>query len=441
MYVHSRIKASLIILLSLFTADVDAIMPYNELTLLDIDFNNKTPGALIGDGGAELGEPSSLGELTAEVVGNGPGENYLLVEYNGVNTNLSHSLRWEFLDDKEVTEGKVFVSLQITTSAYDHYSIRVRENSFSSNNFINMIYFPEGNFTLRDAAGPITGNQSTYVAGDTQNIDFIFDMDAGTSAMLINGDVVFSGRQHGISGAGVGSLITGYSHLADHNSFILDNIQVIEHEAIPLVLAADFEDKNLGQTIGTGGALMGEPVSVDIGLDTKVVNTSVSKALSVSNPGGGELSLDWEFIHDIEFTNGFIAVDMDIEFSVLDNYQISFVKHTGIKETFTTVNFAKNSEISITDSDGSAGVVGQYEAEQMYQLRLIYNMDTGLYNVELNSEVLLEEHPHDFNTGNGTAVLKTGFHPNSNKNSEFTIDNLYVRANEFPDIIFVDDFE
>jgi len=96
--------------------------------------------------------------------------------------------------------------------------------------------------------------------------------------------------------------------------------------------------------------------------------------------------------------------------------------------------------IGITDSDGFAGFVGTYQANQKYQLKLVFDMDAGLYKVLFDEDILLEDRAHEFNNDNGTGLLQTGFQSTALINSSFVVDNLQVRENLI-DKIFNNGFE
>ena len=414
--------------------------PVNELNLLSIDFNDKLPGSFIGEGGAELGEPVNLSSLTGEIIEDTLDENYLLVENNSGNTS-GHSLQWAFLNNQEITEGAVTFTFEFTPSALERYSISVRENDGAANAFLSLAYTSSGTFSGTDAAGVISMTNNNFAAGETQNIVITFDMDAGTSELIINGDIVFTGRKHGITDRGVGRLLTGYRSSNNSAPFKLDNMSVVAQDQLSLVLDADFEDKVLGQPIGSGGANVGEPESIPIEITTEVIEQSVdNKALLLEKLGTSARVLTWGVINDIEFTSGKIKIKMDLEFDALDQYSITFGKIGSSGNNYTSVNFTVDGRIGITDSDGFAGSVGLYQANQVYQLSLILDMDAGLYNVLFDGIILLENRPHEFNNENGTALLQTGFQSTALINSSFVVDNLQIRAN-LTDEVFSNGFE
>ncbi len=220
------------------------------------------------------------------------------------------------------------------------------------------------------------------------------------------------------------------------------DVSAVTMGQLPLALGADFENKILGDPIGTGGAALGEPVSIDNGLITEVVESGMgNQALILQHTSNSTQGLEWELLGDIEFTTGTIDVSMDLNFPTLDQYSITFVNARDADNFFTLVTFAATGSIGVTDNNGFAGFVGNYQADQDYQLKITIDSDNGLYDVEFDGNTLLGDHPHDFNSGNGMPLLFTSFQSSAEMNSIMVIDNVEVRAVLLDSLIFSNGFE
>lgn len=74
--------------------------------ILNVDFNDKVPGSVLGAGGAALGEPISSFAIDTEIIETSPGENHLKVD-NDLSSSGARSLTWEFLNNAEIASGLV----------------------------------------------------------------------------------------------------------------------------------------------------------------------------------------------------------------------------------------------------------------------------------------------------------------------------------------------
>ncbi len=432
----------LVIMTCLSTVSMAGV-PVGEQVLLQADFNDRVPGSFLGEGGASQGEPTDLSFLTGEIIEDTPGENFLLVTNDTGNTT-GRSLRWEFLNDAEIAAGVVTFSFQFTPSALDRYSIGVREFGGSSRTFMSLTFSDNGTIFGSDAAGVIPLVNNTYAAGVTQNVIMVFDMDAGTSDVNINGDVIVAAREHGITDRGVGRLLTGYSSSHAASSFNLDNILVTTPSPLPLVLDVDLEDKVLGDSIGTGGAEANEPVTITNGLNTEIIEFgAANQALLMQNSTSGSArTIRWEFLNNAEAKEGIVAIEIDVYFDQLDNYQFQVRQASGSSSSFSNTRFLVNGNISITDSGGSAGIVGSYVADQLYRLRFTFDIDNGTYIVWLDNDILVENKPYGVDDGNGIGSLLTGFQSSASSSASFVIDDLQIGVSEPTfDLIFRDNFE
>ncbi len=426
-----------------FISTAYSAMPGDDIVQLNANFNDKATGSTLATGGATLGEPTMLFNLNTLIIEDTPGENFLRVENDGSSTD-ARRIQWEFENNQEITDGEVTFSFEFTPSAWDRYSFTFKEQGGNSRTFLDIRYGINGMFFGTDAAGNISLTNNSYVIGATQNINITFDMDTGTSQLFINDEEVFTGREHGIDDRGIGRFSIGYSNSSNNNSFDLDNLSVITTKPLPLILEADFEDKVLGNAIGTGGAQLGEPIFVDNQLITEIIarGSNNNQALLLQN---SEISSSkiarWEFLNNDEITEGIIEIELNMFFEQLDNYQVLIREASASSSSFSNIIFTISGAILISDADSSTGVLGFYEDNQLHHLRMSFDLDNGIYTVWFDDAILVEDKPHGVMNGRGIGSILTGFLNNATIDASLTIDNLKVGIISDPDVIFCDGFD
>ena len=211
-----------------FTLDNIIIEQTKELPLvLDADFENKSLGDPIGEGGPELGEPISIPSIgiDTEVVSDLTGNQGLLVYRTP--SNSAKKLRWEFLNEREETKGIVVISAEVVFEEMDKYSFSIRENGLSGSSFNTINFSDNTDVSISDANGVML-NVANYQINTNYLIKWVFDMDMGSYDLYFNDNLIVDDRQHGVTtGRGVGSILTGFHSISTLNaSFVIDNIQV-----------------------------------------------------------------------------------------------------------------------------------------------------------------------------------------------------------------------
>lgn len=305
-----------------------------------------------------------------------------------------------------------------------------------------MRFNTNGTITAFDKSGYIVAANNSYTAGEMQHIKLVFNMYAGTSEMILNGQTLFENRSHGISDRGIGRLNTGYGSSSNGSTFNLDNLLVTTFDDLPLILDVDLEDKALGQPIGTGGAIIDEPVSIDPKIISEVINAGVgNRALLLEKHlDGVAQTARWEFLNDIEILSGIVSIEMDVEFDSLDGYQITVRENDSSDEHFANLLFFSDGRIVMTDANGTVGDVGTYVANQLYHIKFNFDLDNGSYTAVIDDEVLVQDRDYGDTNDRGIGPVVTGFIFNTST-CLFTIDNLQVYSSLVDELIFKENFE
>ncbi|HET8940779.1 MAG TPA: hypothetical protein VFN13_02165 [Rudaea sp.] len=406
------------------------------------DFDNKAVGQPIGVRGGVFGEPVDLDNLDTEVVATSPGQNVLRVSNDLAVTN-ARTLQWQLLDDTEIAEGEVKISFDFTPSALDNYRLYVRESGTSSRSFLSLNFSQSGRISASDANGAFTLSPNTYAANVIIHVDLVFDMDAKTSSVAFNGTTIANARAFGVTDRGIGQLAVGYGSSSSGSPFDLDNLVVTGPLPFPVVLDADFQDKTVGQPIGVGGARLHEPYQRDSYLDA-IVTEPVSGIrvldISASNLAQSR-ALRWQFLDNLEATTGLVVLDFNVAFSAKDVYNIIVRETSTAAQKFTDINFKPTGTIQISDANGIAVMnAGNYAAGQVYNFRIIHNVDTGTYDIFRNGVALLRERSHGV-TGRGPGALLFAIGYGASTSSHMQMDSLHVQVTGPLEGIFADGFE
>ncbi len=429
---------NLMCLMLLISTEVAA----EDYRLLDIDFDDRVHGTILGDGGAELGEPTRIDfQVEAEVLTLVFGQNLLNISYNG-SSNSASTVRWGLLNNAEINHGIVRYSLQFTPVSLDRYQIGVRESETSAENFLTLSFSESGEISAEDKLGGIDIIHDSYESGETQHIVMTFDMNAGTSEAYINGNKLFSGREHGITEKGVGDFLTGFSFGSNHTPFYVDEL-LVEHYLIR-VLDADFEDKTANQPLSTGGAIVGEPVIISDAINQVVKELAPERKLLVLDSLGAiqNNSMSWEFLSNLEVNSETLVIEADLTFNLLDSYH--FLIRDGIigDSNFASIFFSDQGKITVTDKNGMLSLPQTYEKNKPYRISLVFNFSNKNYSFYLNNEVLVEDRLHGVDSGIGIGAVIFGFEPDASNNASFMVDNIDVFATDRSlDVIFKDAFE
>jgi hypothetical protein len=419
------------ILLCLLPMSLVAGVPSEPVDLLRASFDDKPLGQPIGTGGASVGEPINVVRLDTEVT-DCQGSRCLQVK-NDLSDSDSRTIVWQLLDNAEVTTGIVSLRFTFTPSARDRYFFAVRESGSAARAFLSLRLFESGAVTATDSQGSIPLNSFTYAAEQTLDIQFDFDLDAGTSQASINDTVLFSGREHGVTDRGVGRLITGFDSSSGGSLFLIDDVIVLTEEALPLVLDADFDAEPVNQPLPPGNAANHRPVSINPAITADVLSAGAgNNALRLTLPAatGIAATVRWQFLDDIELLEGIVALETSVQFAARDHFSFSVREAATSSASFATVEFLGNGNIRISET-GSGFVISPnaYSGGVRYRLRVTFDQVRGTYSVVLNDTPLVVGRPHGSTSGRGIGSLLMGFQSSASAGASMLVDDVQVGAN------------
>lgn len=428
--VKTRIAFS-IVFLSLLPLLAMAGVPSVPTDILRADFSDKLLGQPIGTGGASVGEPISLFPLQTEVV-DCPDSRCLQVD-NDLSAPSARYIRWQFLGNSEITSGVVSLRFTFTPSARDRYGFAVRERNSSTRTFLTIRLDSAGTLEATDSQGIIPVNSFTYSANQRLDFQFDFDLDAGTSQATINDTVLFTERMHGITDRGVGALLTGFAASSSGNSFFIDDVIAQTEEALPLILTADFENETLNQALPPGNAENNRPTAIDPAISTQVVLADADNqalTMSLTSPSGLAAFARWNFLDGIEVLEGVVAIEMDVQFESLNQYQFTVREAGSSTADYTSVYFGGDSLIRVFNGGSFIVAPINYSAGVPYRLRLTFDQTEGTYSLFLDDTALVIDRPHGLSNGRGIGVLNMGFQSTATAGASMLIDDLQVGASD-----------
>ena len=200
-----------------------AALPAVAGTVLHADFDSQTVDQPIGTGGPTVGEPVSLSCVA--VVRDTPFPSNCL-EFDDEQDFGTAGAIFEFLNDVEVTEGTVEISLDFWFAEMEGYYYYTRQQGSASASF-NTIYFQDDGDVISNDANGSLGTIAQYETGRSINLRIEHDLDAGTYDIWWDGALIIDDRAHGIVGHGVGGVYMGFDHDTDLDGIMyVDNIHV-----------------------------------------------------------------------------------------------------------------------------------------------------------------------------------------------------------------------
>jgi hypothetical protein len=197
-----------------------------------------------------------------------------------------------------------------------------------------------------------------------------------------------------------------------------------------IYLQADFDNKPVGEPIGTGGAAMGEPVSVDPRVTAIVRDTPLpTPCLEIADNHDYAAGVAaFELLGSIELTTGITAITCTLWFEQIgDGCEfLIYVREQGSSaHDFASVRFKDSGTVSAFDAEGSLGTIGAYEAGRQLPLAIVLDMDAGTYDIWLDDTLLVDDETHGI-TDHGVGSVKWGCSGDSDLEGRFYVDDILV---------------
>lgn len=187
-----------------------------QITLLDADFENQTPGVVIGTGGPAVGEPVTVQTISAYPATNCYGSQCLVVLDNS--SEFSSWVIFEHALGGDLDEGTIVVQFDIAVQGPNAPNLRVRDDS---GNTLHAISFAN--------VGPIHVNGNwvaNWVPLQQMSIQIVYDFTAGISDVYIDDIPVLEFEP--ITADGVASFMIQDTDPFMEGYVLLDNLKIID---------------------------------------------------------------------------------------------------------------------------------------------------------------------------------------------------------------------
>jgi hypothetical protein len=196
-----------------------------------------------------------------------------------------------------------------------------------------------------------------------------------------------------------------------------------------LVLNCNFESHTVGEPVPTGGAANGEPVDLGGTGAIVAISPAISKAVKVTDiwdDSAGYVRFD--FINAVEITSGEVTVEAQLCFIGQNNYSFSVREQNGRAENFSDLIFTDGGAVHFQDADSPQTLVWSYSAGATYNVRYVFDLDTGTYSLEFNGVRLLIDEPCGVTSGRGIGGLYVGFDNDTDTVGAVFIDDIWVES-------------
>ncbi|MBK8285353.1 MAG: hypothetical protein IPK97_11005 [Ahniella sp.] len=207
-----------------------------------------------------------------------------------------------------------------------------------------------------------------------------------------------------------------------------------------VLLDARFNDQPLNAQIGTGGASLGQPVSISAGLQAFVVPSGVLPTASLRvRPlaSGAARFVSFEFVDSAEVTDGLLTINFLLKAGQLDRRLVYVREQGSAGRDFLSMTLLSSGSIAVSDQSGNSASIGTYTAGALMAFEFRFKMDTGRYSIFLNGVPLATDRAHGI-TDRGIGSLIIGTDPASTEGLDWFVDDVQAfRLDE----LLVDGFE
>jgi hypothetical protein len=200
------------------------------------------------------------------------------------------------------------------------------------------------------------------------------------------------------------------------------------------ILDCNFDDKVVGELIGTGGAALHEPVTRD-GIPAIVrAQPFASPSLEISEDWGfGARAVRFEFLNDLAITAGMLRMTFDLQFDDLNSFNFYVREKSFSAVSFLDLNFTNDGSINASDLNGlSTSFLGSYTPGTVIPVTLAYNLDALTYDLTIGTNTpIVGESLGPIPQGIGAILIGPGHDADST--GTFHLDNLKVTATQIPE--------
>lgn len=204
------------------------------------------------------------------------------------------------------------------------------------------------------------------------------------------------------------------------------SLAVAAQVAAASVLSADLEGMTVGQPVGTGGAALGEPVDNYNCVSTIRDAPFPTICLELDDETDfGTGGVTFEFLDSVEPHDGVLEISVQLWFAEMDDYYVYVREQGGASDSFNTLYFHDDGDITANDEAGVLGNIGTFETGRAMELRITHFLELGTYDLWWDGERVVEQRAHGVSEGGIGGVLM-GIDHDTDLDGLLYVDDLLV---------------
>jgi hypothetical protein len=196
------------------------------------------------------------------------------------------------------------------------------------------------------------------------------------------------------------------------------------------ILDCTFDDKPIDEIIGTGGPTVGEPVRISNADPHVRAFPFQTPCIEILDENASANTVAFEFLNGVEIAQETVVIEFSIAFDMLENYLV-YVREAGTSTfKFLNILLGDGGEVYVEDEGGSLGMVGTYDARELYRVRIRFDWDPGgvegEYAIDVNDVPLVTG--RRFISPEGIGAVYFGNLSDGNAVGTVYVDDVLVRT-------------
>jgi hypothetical protein len=201
-------------------------------------------------------------------------------------------------------------------------------------------------------------------------------------------------------------------------------------------LVADFDDQPLDVPIATGGAALGQPVTVDPFITATVRDapfpTPCLEIVDQHDYAAGYAR--FEFLDSAEPMSGMVTIRCSLWFSSFDEgsgYLICLREQGSSACSFCDLHFTPGGQIYAYDQDSNQGIIATYELGRAIPIIISVNLDAATYDIWVDGLPVVVGNTHGV-IGRGIGAVLVGCSHDPDVGDGYFLDDLVVTDEVVP---------
>lgn len=220
--------------------------------------------------------------------------------------------------------------------------------------------------------------------------------------------------------------------------------QHVPATAHDILLLAEFDEQPLDEPIGTGGAALGQPVSVPWRLSAIVRDmpaASPNLEITWASPATSVNTVRFRWLDAVEVATGMASITLELQPGPPSRYTVDLRESTGSTASFGGLLLASSRWVYSTDANGLTALDSlRWSSDTPMKVTWEYDLDAGTYDLYIDGEQYLDDRPHGVvDDDRGLGSISIGFSSNSAPDARIHVDNIHVTHSD--ERIFDDGFE